>query len=121
MRGRRPAAWTLTLALTASLLATCIPVEAAPAAQLACCVAMNHDCGPAAEGQDCCVSKSAQAEGFTVAKRVSVPEPSAFPVFHALVTRLIPSTGSSHLAFDQISRLSPPGVPRYLLTATLLI
>lgn len=122
MRGSRLAAWALTVALILSFLANCVPVEAATAAQQACCAAMNHDCGLMAAAQDCCVVKSLQVGDFTVAKTVSLPAPSAYIVLHALAPELLnPSADSSRYALNHASRLTPSGVPRYLLVATLLI
>ena len=58
---------------------------------------------------------------FTATAVVTLPAPSAPPVSAPAADVLNPTDGSSQYALRHTTRFAPPGVPRYLLTATLLI
>lgn len=122
IRRNRLAASALIVALAVAFAASCLPVEGATAEQQACCAAMDHACGPMAEGADCCATETAQVSDFTVAARLSVPAPALLTVLPALVPEPLDASATL-LAFGyhHTTESSPPGVPRYLLTATLLI
>ena len=97
--------WTLTVMLTVGCaLANCVPV------------------GPVEQACDCCASEGQQVGDFTVATVVTLPAPSVPPVSYAPALELLnPTDGLFQYALRHTTRFTPAGVPRYLLTATLLI
>jgi len=106
VRRRDAAVWALTATLTFAILATCAPVGAA---EKAC---------------ECCTDQGLEIGDFTVAKIIIAPAPAPSPSpiveLTAFESLNLPA-GLSRYALRHPSRLTPPGVPRYLLAVTLLI
>ena len=102
------------------LSATCVTAAEMTSAEMACCAAMEHDCGAAAKEQGCC-SSTPQDNAGSIAKRVSIPAP------HATVVQIM----STNVTFERPARAyattiddmapSPPGTSTYLLISTFRI
>lgn len=71
--------WALALAIAVVSAVTCVLGAEASQEQMACCAAMNHDCGTAAIEHDCCATEgpafTSLASG-TVASPLAAPAPS---------------------------------------------
>lgn len=103
-RGRRAAAGALMALLAVAILASCVPVGA-----------VEHAC-------DCCTSESPQIDAFTIAGVITIPVPPIPIVLHIPALEPLDRPDDSfQYALHHSPRFSPPGVPRYLLAASLLI
>ena len=110
----------MALALAAAFFADCMPVEASPATEMACCEAMNHECGPEGEPHECCSTESPRIGAVTTVKQASLQPPIATASVAVLVDlRLV--LEDSPDARHHLVPVKPPGVPRYILSATFRI
>ena len=115
----RPIGWTLAVAFVVALSARCATGGEMTDAQMACCAAMGHDCGPMAQRADCCSHETLRVDQFfATAKGIALAAapfvvaeftPTPRPFFHS---------GFPHLT---LATLAPNRVPKYLLLSTLLI
>jgi hypothetical protein len=110
----------MTIAVAVAFFAACAPAEASSAADHACCAAMKHSCGPDGEPQQCCSTERPQISSVTIAKHVLV-QPLATAVSLPVVADFRLDLESSGDALYYLVPIRPPGVPRYVLTATFRI
>lgn len=110
----------MAIALAAAFFADCMPAEASPAAHMACCEAMNHECGPDGEPQECCSAESPRIGAVTTAKQASLQPPVAAVSVAIRVDLRLVLEGSPD-ARHHLVPVKPPGVPRYILSATFRI
>lgn len=93
-------------------------------AQMACCIAMGHDCSAAGQKEDCCPTDTQGAQYVVIVKSASSQAPAALP--QAWVPTPAPSSLAA-LAFEGRTLLlkGPPlrgrTVPTYLRVSSLLI
>ena len=106
----------LTLAVTVS--AECVSAEDLTPAQMACCAAMNHDCGAMAPKQGCCSTAAPRVDQGSASPRMSLAAPHAGVVQLALQVPASPSLTSRHAQLSRGFDPKPPGVPTYLLIST---
>ena len=106
-------------------VATCTAGAMMPeTAQMACCKAGHHTCGPNGAPADCCKKTSSSPQQWTVAKTDLLKAP-----LRLFLASLTPTTSLAAGAFlVQPSRgisaspsVRPPGPPLYLVFSTLLI
>ena len=115
----RPIGWTLTVAFAVALSARCATGGEMTDAQMACCAAMGHDCGPMAQSADCCSHETLQVDQFfATAKGTTLAAPPFVVAAFAPTPRPLFSSDLPHLA---LATLTPSRVPKYLLLSTLLI
>lgn len=122
MRASRPIAWALTVAFSVALSASCFAGTEMTDEQMACCAAMGSECGHhTAQEMSCCSMEPQPADQVTAAKRIATPLPDAVftPVGVVVETPQSLLVAGGH-NFDGFTP-KPPGVPKYLLVATLLI
>ena len=121
-RRARPIGWTLAVALSVVLSANCTTDASMTEAEMACCAAMGHDCGPMADSEDCCSHESGRvAQFFATVKTV----PLTVPVAVLMPFTLVPDPASVALRSEFVHTtnvsLRPSRVPKYLLDSTFLI
>lgn len=121
-RRARPIGWTLVVAFSVVLSASCTTDASMTEAEMACCEAMGHDCGPMANPEDCCSHDSGRVAQFLATAKTI---PLAVPVAVLMPFTLVPDTASAALRSDfahttDVS-LKPSRVPKYLLDSTFLI
>jgi hypothetical protein len=91
-RMKRSLACGLALAFAVVFAATCLVGNELTAAQQACCVAMNHDCGAMADKQDCCSTETPSVAGFSASPIFQLAAPAILAVNIALNDGLPPIT-----------------------------
>lgn len=92
-------------------------------AQMACCIAMGHDCGAASQKEDCCPTDTQSAQYFITIKSASSPAPAtsqlAWTPAAALAWTVLRFEGRA------LALKGPPPrartVPTYLRLSSLLI
>ncbi len=107
------------MALVLSLGAQCVVGQEMGTAQMACCVATDHDCQGAAASEDCCQSERAEQEQLVKQIQQLVP-----PL--AVATSTIPALvrlPDMHVGFYVVSttELKAASPPKYVLLASFLI
>lgn len=121
-RASQPIAWALTVAFLVALSASCFAGAEMTGEQMACCAMMGSECGHhTAQEMSCCAMEPKPVDQVTAAKRIVTPLPDAIfaPVGDVVETPPYLLVAGGH-NFDGFTP-KPPGVPKYLLVATLLI
>lgn len=122
IRWTRSIAWTLAVAFAVALSANCVTGAEMTDAQKACCVAMGHDCGAMAGGEDCCSHKSSRvSQGLIASKGVSLAAPDPLLVPFALLPAIPSSLIQHDLTQVAHAALRPRRTPTYLFLASLLV
>ncbi|MBI4885897.1 MAG: hypothetical protein HY824_02285 [Acidobacteria bacterium] len=120
-RGRRLIGSIVVLASVVTVSADCVFGARMTAAQLACCAAMDADCGGMAEARACCSIESHRADGFTPAARAGVPRDAAVWLVAVLPALAGVSTGQHFPSRFNGFLFQPPGVPTYLRLSAFLV
>ncbi|MGH9161199.1 MAG: hypothetical protein ACRD2X_14590 [Vicinamibacteraceae bacterium] len=113
----------LAVTIGSTALADCSMAEPMNAEQMACCLAMNHDCGPAGREEGCCpTSERSGDQLFTSAAPQVHPAPLVSFGAAAWTLPLMPQvvTSAAMRAFER-ALLELSGRPLYLLVSILLI
>lgn len=120
MRQRvRHIGWTLAVAFAVTLSARCATAGNMTDAQMACCAAMGHDCGPMAQSADCCSHEALRVDQvFATAKGIALAAPPVVVAEFAPAPRPFFRSAFPHLT---LATLTPSRVPKYLLLSTFLI
>lgn len=106
-------------AFALSLGAQCVVGQEMRTAQMACCVATDHDCQGAAASEDCCQSERAEQEQLVEQIQQLVPPPAVVMSTISALVRL-PDT---HFGFYVVSttELKAASPPKYVLLGSFLI
>ena len=122
-RSTAPITWTLILAFSVTLSASCTTEPAMTEAAMACCAAMGHECAKSGDEHDCCSRESSQVQQLlTTKQRVDLAAPAV-----KLITAVILPTATlsdrqfSHVHHAVVTHPAPTRVPKYLLASSLLI
>jgi hypothetical protein len=99
----------LTLSVTSSAFAACLPGEPAASTEMACCETGHHDCGQSMRAADCCASTTVSAGKFIAA----APSTPARPVLVcALSHGIVPIVSLMHQPVawrsEPVPSASPP-------------
>jgi hypothetical protein len=117
----------VTLAVIGTALGestACVTDTTMTAAQMACCVAMGHDCEMAGQEEDCCSADTQSARFFVTGKSVSPQPPAAWTVAWAsdqAPTFGVPGFESRTFALTGSPQRGRRPVPTYLRLSSLLI
>lgn len=103
--------------------AVCVTDTPATAAQMACCVAMGHDCGGSGTEPDCCSTEVESGRYFLTVKSAAVQAPvtSTVPWAPAQVLMFVASARDSRALVLTGPSLGQRSVPIYLRVSSLLI
>lgn len=103
--------------------ATCVTDTPMTTTQMACCIAMGHDCGAAGQEHDCCTAVAHSAQYFATVKAAPPQTPTTWTVAWAPTKAL--AVGAARIQ-PRALELTGPGhraraVPTYLRLSALLI
>lgn len=101
----------VALSVGASAVASCLPGDPGPNAEMACCLD-GHDCGPRMTAADCCPSPTASAEKFVTTKPAASVKPivalSFVPVTGPVAVSVHSRSSANYVAL--LTSSSPPFV-----------
>lgn len=111
------------LAVGGAPLLECATADSMNASQMACCAAVDHDCGAAGMAQECCPTGSSDTHQLSAS---AIPQVHPAPVVTSgPAAWALPPSRHSKLdsAFEAFGReiLKLPERPTYLLDSTFLI
>lgn len=120
-RHTRRVTFGLILTLAVMVSVECVSAEDMTPAEMACCAAMNHDCGEMVQKQACCASTAPRVEQGPAVPRIVLAVPQATSVqLPVLAAASYPGESRPAPVFiGVVPKL--PGVPTYLLISTFRI